>query len=81
MTLRTNCDEVVLDVVSQQAARLDMMYLKIFTAAAMLTSPTIALQNAAMQLHVRACVKSQARSFGGGFAHFAPWPHSGIRAF
>ncbi len=63
MACGTQCDQVVLGVVTQLTAKLLVMNLKIAQTAARLTSPPIPLQNFSTELLVGLGRKSQTRMF------------------
>ena len=69
MTSGTQCDQVVLGILTQLTAKLLVMNLKIAQTAARLTSPTIPSQDFATELFVGLARKSQPRMFWLDWTH------------
>jgi hypothetical protein len=62
VAIGTECDQIFLFVVTQQASRALVMDLKTIGTAAVLASPAITLQHLGTEFAIRICVEPKSRS-------------------
>ena len=69
MTRSTQCDQILLGIVALEAARLNVMDLKIFSSAAILASPSVPVENSSVEFLVGSSIESQPWVFGYAKVH------------
>ncbi|MGC1786360.1 MAG: hypothetical protein WA718_06440 [Terriglobales bacterium] len=59
MAISTECDQILICVITQQAPRANVVDLEMLRTAAILASPAVALEHFGAELAVRICVEPQ----------------------